>query len=146
MTLTYPNDAAVISVGERFAARTLPKAEWTHAAHFAAALWLLRCRPDLVAEEAMPGMIRRYNEAVGTVNDDRSGYHATITLALLLGLRAFLAARAADEPLHRTLAAVLESPLADREWALAYWTRERLFSVAARHGWVAPDRAPLPFR
>ena len=145
MTLPYPDDAAIVSVGERFAARTLPKAEWTHAAHFAAALWLLRCRPELVAEEAMPGMIRRYNEAVGTVNSDSSGYHATITLALLAGLRAFLAERAPDEPLHRLLAAVLASPLADREWALAYWTRERLFSVAARREWVAPDRGLLPF-
>lgn len=145
MTMTYPDAAAILSVGERFAAATLPRAEWTHAAHFAAALWLLRCRPDLVAETAMPAMIRRANETMGTANSDRSGYHETITLALLRGIRAFLAGRAAEEPLSDTLAALLATPLADREWALAYWTRETLFSVEARRGWVEPDRAALPF-
>jgi hypothetical protein len=28
---------------------------------------------------------------------------------------------------------------------LAHWTRDRLFGVAARRGWVPPDLAPLPF-
>lgn len=141
----YTDEAAIRSVGTRFAAATLPKAEWTHAAHFAAALWLLRCCPDCIAEEAMPGMIRRYNEAVGTVNGDHSGYHETLTLALLRGTRAFLLGRAADEPLPVTLAALLGDPLADREWALTYWTRACLFAPEARRHWVEPDRKPLPF-
>jgi hypothetical protein len=32
-----------------------------------------------------------------------------------------------------------------KHWLLAYWTRERLFSVDARRGWTEPDLKPLPF-
>ena len=42
----YATDAAVIAIGEGLTAKTLPKAQWTHAAHIAAALWLLRRLPE----------------------------------------------------------------------------------------------------
>jgi hypothetical protein len=31
-----------------------------------------------------------------------------------------------------------------RDWPLGFYSRELLFSVAARRGFVEPDRAPLP--
>ena len=31
-----------------------------------------------------------------------------------------------------------------RDWPLRFYSRERLFSVAARRGFVEPDLAPLP--
>ena len=83
----FADDAAIRSVGERMLACTLPKAEWTHAAHFAAALWLMRYRPDLAPASAMPGLIRAFNEAVGGVNSDTAGYHETITQCFLAGVR-----------------------------------------------------------
>ena len=46
--------------------RSLPRAEWTHAAHFAAALWLMRQGHDAAA--VMPGLISAYNESAGVVN------------------------------------------------------------------------------
>jgi hypothetical protein len=49
---------------------SLPKTEWTHAAHFAAALWLLRYRPEWDASRRMPDFIRAYNEATGVANTD----------------------------------------------------------------------------
>ena len=61
----------------------LPREEWTHAAHFAAALWLMRYRPELEPAAVMPGLIRAINESVGGVNDDTAGYHETITQASL---------------------------------------------------------------
>ena len=38
----FADDAAVRHVGEGLLARTLPKPEWTHEAHLAACLWLIR--------------------------------------------------------------------------------------------------------
>ena len=72
-SLYYPDEAAIVHIGECFAAHTLPKEEWTHAAHFAAAIWLLRTRPDIEPERDMPDMIRSYNESVGGVNSDTGG-------------------------------------------------------------------------
>lgn len=121
--------------------RTLPKAEWTHAAHFAAALWMLTHR-DAFAE--MPGAIRAYNEATGVPNTDTDGYHETITLASLRAARAHLAA-GLGAPLSERLASLLAGPYGRSDWLLAYWSKPVLFSVEARRVWVEPDLQPLPF-
>jgi len=123
--------------------RTLPKPEWTHAAHFAAACWLLT-RPGVDAFRDMPGLIRAYNEATGVPNTDTDGYHETITLASLRAARAWLAEREED-PLSRSLASLLAGPYGRSDWLFAYWSRPRLFSVEARRAWVDPDLRPLPF-
>ena len=117
--------------------RTLPKSGWTHAAHFAAALWLLRHRGDAAFHE-MPPLIRAYNESTGVANTDTTGYHETITVASLRLARAWLAARP-DMPLHAALAELLASPYGRSDWLLVHWSRARLFSVIARRTWVDPD-------
>ena len=33
--------------------------------------------------------------------------------------------------------------MGDKAWPLSFWSAERLFSVAARRGWIAPDLKPL---
>ena len=123
--------------------RTLPKAEWTHAAHFAAALWVLR-RPDMDAARDMPGLIRAYNEATGVPNTDTEGYHETITQASLRAARHWLDERP-GAPLSHVLARLLGSDHGRSDWLLKHWTRPVLFSVEARRGWVDPDLQPLTF-
>lgn len=140
----FTSDDEIVSLGNRVLARTLPKPEWTHAAHFSTAIWILVCRPDLDASRAMPGIIRAYNEATGTANTDTSGYHETITQASLRAARAFIAARQAC-PLFQLCNELMASALAKSDWPLVYWSRERLFSVEARRSWVEPDLQPLPF-
>ena len=145
MTGVFASEAEIVRIGEGLFARTLPRAEWTHAAHFAAALWLMRTRPELDAAAVMPGLIRAYNESVGGVNDDHSGYHETITLASLRAARGVLNAYPLDMPLVRIVNALLSSNLADPNWLLEYWSRDRLMSVEARRNWVEPDLKTLPF-
>jgi hypothetical protein len=77
----FSSDAEICAIGEALLARTLPKPAWTHPAHFAAAVWLIRCRPDLRAKPVMPGIIRAYNAATGVANTPTGGYHETITQA-----------------------------------------------------------------
>jgi hypothetical protein len=141
----FASDAEIARIGAMFRACTLPKAEWTHAAHFSTALWLLRDCLDVVPERDMPGMIRRYNESVGGVNSDTGGYHETITQASIRAVQAFLGDMRHETPLHEVHAALMAGPCGDKDWPLAYWTRDRLMSVEARRGWVEPDIAPLPF-
>jgi hypothetical protein len=137
------SDADIERIGLGVLARTLPKPEWTHAAHFAAAFWLLS-RPDGDAMREMPGLIRAYNEATGVANTDTTGYHETITLASLRVARACLNARP-HTALHVSLAELLASNYGRPDWLLAYWSKPLLFSVEARRAWVEPDLAPLPF-
>jgi hypothetical protein len=137
------SDADIERIGRGVLMRTLPKPEWTHAAHFAAAFWLLS-RPDRDAMREMPGLIRAYNEATGVANTDSTGYHETITLASLRAARAWLNARP-HEMLHASLRELLASDYGRSDWLLAYWSRPLLFSVEARRAWVEPDLRPLPF-
>ena len=136
--------AAITRIGEGLVAATLPKPEWTHAAHVAAAAWLVSARPDLVAERGMPGLIRRYNLACGVQNTDSGGYHHSITLASIAAVRAGLALAPAGD-LAEQLAWLLGGMLGDKHWPSRFWHRDTLFSVPARRGWLAPDKAPLPF-
>ena len=137
-------DADIDAIGHGVIDRTLPKPAWTHAAHFAAAIWILERRPDLDASLAMPGLIRAYNEATGVANTDTTGYHETITQASIRAARAFLVDRRSD-PLFVTCNALMASSLGKSDWLLTYWSRARLFSVEARRSWVEPDVQELPF-
>jgi len=141
--LHFSSDSEIDRIGRGLLDRSLPKVEWTHAAHFAAACWLLR-RPDMHAMRAMPGLIRAYNEATGVPNTDTGGYHETITLGSLRAARAWLATRA-DRALHEALNELLASEYGRSEWLFAFWSKPLLFSVAARKAWVEPDLRPLPF-
>lgn len=142
MTKPYPDDAAIERLGLALLDRSLPKPEWTHAAHFAAALWLLRDHGLAETTARMPAIIRAYNTATGVPNTDDSGYHETITLASLKAADALLASHA-GEPLHRVLEALMAGPLGRSDWPLAYWSKARLFSVEARRAWVEPDLSPF---
>ena len=106
----FVRDEEIAAIGRGLVARNLPKADWTHAAHFAAALWLLVYCPEIDAGQAMPGMIRAYNEATGVANTDSSGYHETITQASLRAARAFLAKRT-HLPLYAVCNELMASPL-----------------------------------
>ena len=145
MKAVFASEAEIIRIGEGLFAKTLPRTDWTHAAHFAAALWLMRYRPELDAAQTLPGLIRAYNESVGRVNDETGGYHETITLASLRAARGILDAYPPDMPIYRIVNALMATNLADPNWLLEYWSRERLMSVEARRQWLEPDLKPLPF-
>ena len=145
MKAVFASEAEIIRIGEGLFAKTLPRTDWTHAAHFAAALWLMRYRPGLNAAQTLPGLIRAYNESVGRVNDETGGYHETITLASLRAARGILDAYPPDMPIYRIVNALMATNLADPNWLLEYWSRERLMSVEARRTWLEPDRKSLPF-
>ena len=140
----FTADAEIERIGEGLLARSLPRADWTHEAHLAATTWLLTRRPDIAIDEALPGIIRAYNESVGGVNDDTEGYHETITRMFLHGVRLFLAEADLAEPLHELVNELLLSPMGRRDWPLRFYSAERLFSVEARRHFVPPDVAALP--
>lgn len=137
-------DAEIGELAEAFIACTLPKARWTHEAHFATAFWLILRRPDIAPERDMPDLIRRYNASVGGVNDDHSGYHETITQASLAMARRLLATLPADATPAAALDALMASRLGDKKWRFGHWSRETLMAPPARRGWINPDLRPLP--
>lgn len=131
-------DEAAQRIYSGLVSRTLPRPEWTHPAHLVFATVLLDRVGLAGAEIAAPDLIRAYNESVGGVNDDTQGYHHTITLFFLRHIEAFL-----NDGERRGIGAratrLLSSPLAAPDYPLKFYSRERLFSVAARRAWIDPD-------
>lgn len=135
----FDDEMSIRQVAEGFLSRRLPKSAWTHEAHLATCLYLIRDRPDIDVERELPGLIRGYNAAVGGVNSDSEGYHETITQFYIREIRAYLARGGSGRPLVRLVNQLIASPIGKRDYPLNFYSRERLFSVEARHSYVAPD-------
>ena len=139
----FERDEEISAIGVGLLACALPREAWTHEAHLGACLWLLTERPDIDIDAEIGVIIRRFNESVGGVNDDRQGYHDSITRAYIAGVRLFLS-QTAETGLAARVNGLLLSDVGRREWPLRFYSRELLFSVPARRGFVEPDLAPFP--
>ena len=139
----FKDDASIVAIGEGLLSATLPLEAWTHEAHLAACTWLVRNRPDIAIERELPAIISAYNEAVGGVNDDTQGYHETITQVYVAGVKAHLAEVGTALPLHAAVNALLLSSRGRRDLPLQFYSKERLFSMQARRGFLEPDLASL---
>jgi len=136
----FATAAEVRRLGEGLIACTLKRADWTHEAHLAATLYLVVERPEIDLDAELPGFIRRLNESVGGRNTDTEGYHHTITLTYLVAIRDHASETEGQELCARTNALLL-SERGRRDWPLRFYSDERLFSPAARLGFVPPDRS-----
>jgi hypothetical protein len=121
---------------------TLPKTEWTHAAHLLTGACYVHGLGREGALEKMRLCVRRYNEAVGTRNTDTSGYHETITvmwIRLLDGLR-----REVDPIARAEFAALaVERFSGRRDIFREYYDFDLVGSTEARLRWVEPTLRPL---
>ncbi|MEM0928224.1 MAG: hypothetical protein AAGI89_02925 [Pseudomonadota bacterium] len=134
------NDAEIKAVAAGLRDLTLPKAQWTHAGHWAAAIVFALEEDEPF--EAMAAAIPPYNVATGGENTDTDGYHATITYASM-ALATMVVARMQDRPLTAMHQAVMASPLGGMDWLKRHYSAERLWSVTARREPMEPDLAPL---
>lgn len=134
---------AVPSLVTKFEDCTLPKPEWTHRAHLTVAMWYASRLPDGEALTAMRSGIHRLNAAHGVVSTPTIGYHETITRAYMHLVGRFAAEDDGRGGWGSRMDRLLER-LGERDLLLAWYSRERLMSPAARTAWVEPDLAPLP--
>ena len=139
----FSDEAAIRRVGEGLLARTLPRDEWTHEAHLAACLWLVRERNDIRIEQQLPDIIRGYNESVGGVNDDSQGYHETLTQFYISTVKAHHGEQG-ELDLLTSANLLLRSPRGKRDWPLRFYSKDMLFSVRARRELVPPDLLDTP--
>ena len=115
----------------------IPNAAFHHDAHLRLAWHYLRenaSAPE--ATERMAASLRQFAAAAGKLEK----YHHTLTV---FWIRALALAGASMRDREATDVLRVCPRLLDKELPLAFYSRERLFSDAARLSWVAPDRQPL---
>ena len=141
MAFSYlvPLSEALETVAQ-FEAATLPDWAWTHEAHLICALSVLSRFGIADTPREMRQRIMRYNEAVGKINSDTSGYHETVTVFWLKAVWAYLSVEGKvafnQEALDKLLSSI---DLANRNLFLKVYSRERVLSTEARKQYVAPD-------
>lgn len=123
---------------ERFERCELPESEWTHLAHVRVA-WV--CLSMMAADEALPRIRKGILSYNTNVLHRRHKYHETVTVVftrivadrMRAGEKWSDFARRFDELLNA------ETPL-----LLRYYSRDRLFSDAAREAFLEPDLEKIP--
>ena len=122
---------------------TLPKAQWTHAAHVTLAASLLHSAECATVLPQVRNSIRSYNEAVGTRNTATSGYHETLTVFWLRVVSQRLDLLPASSRLE-AVRAVVDAFGDERALHKAYYSDNIVANPTARRAWVEPDLQPLP--
>jgi len=122
---------------------TLPKAQWTHAAHVTLAASLLHSAEVATVLPQVRNAIRSYNEAVGTRNTDTSGYHETLTVFWLRVVAQKLRRLHPSSRLE-AVRAVVDAFGEQRALHKLYYSTDIVANTAARRVWVEPDLQPLP--
>ena len=130
-TNAFRTTEEILALLRGFCDCTLPRADWTHAAHLTVALWhLLQYDwPEAVARVRRG--IKHYNAAHGIVTTPTGGYHETLTLFWMRHVRTFLEEGRNEARALVSLANSLAGS-ADSRLPLAFYTRELLFSAEAR--------------
>jgi len=121
---------------------TLPKSEWTHAAHLLTGSCYVHQKGREPALAKMRECVRRYNESVGGKNTATSGYHETITV---MWIRLLDALHREQPSLDRAAFAALavERYAGNRDIFRQYYDFDLPGSTEARLQWVEPKLKPL---
>lgn len=120
---------------------SLPKEEWTHAAHLTVAACYTLDDPERALQRAREG-IQRFNIAKGVPQTDTGGYHETITVFFMHMVGHVLGSLDGLPPCEK-VGRVVEA-LRDPRAPLEYYSRDLIMSREARYGWVEPDLKALP--
>jgi hypothetical protein len=134
--------AEIESLVQAFEACTLPRSQWTHAAHLTVAFWYLVKSPRPEASDRIRGGIQRYNHSVGIQTTKDSGYHETLTLFWIHIVHRFITEEAIQSFTPNKLRRLIEQ-YGDPQLPLRYYSRDRLFSWEARLNWLDPDLQSL---
>ena len=133
------NDADLL---QAFEACRLTAADFRHREHLRVAYLYLARDPFEQAHARFEAGVVRLLVHLGA---PASHYHATLTRAWLLAVRHFLRREGAKETSEEFLAVPGgASRLLDQKIMLTHYSAERLFSPAARAGFVEPDLDPIP--
>jgi hypothetical protein len=134
--MTYKTDDEIKDLIERFENCTVTEEEWTHGAHLVAGLWYALHHDVDAATEKMREGIYKLNAAHGVPNTPTRGYHETLTVFWTATIADYIK-NSAETSLVALANGLLENY--PSSYPLKFYTRELLFSPAARAKYIEPD-------
>lgn len=118
---------------------SLPKEQWTHAAHVLTGACYVHMLGETAAIDEMRSRVSRYNEAVGGQNTATSGYHETITVFWIKLLECFRQNHADLE--RAAFAGRAVERFGNAQGILAeFYDFEVARSQEARRAWIPPAK------
>ena len=135
-------DAADAEFLRSFEDTSLPLEHWNHRAHLRISYLYLRAHGFEGALERMRAGVQRFNNAKGIEDKLHSGYHETVTGGWLRLLNGLMRAHGTLEN-HDAFYA-RHSYLNSKMALLLYYSRDRIMSREAKHGFLEPDLAAFP--
>jgi hypothetical protein len=136
------DDAALESFVAAWKSGTLPKSNWTHAAHVAVAAYFAREYDAIETFAILREGIRHYNTCVGTANTEDSGYHETLTGFWADEVGRLVRGGEFPSKLEAIRAAVMAFGR-DKNRSRLFYSFDVVNSRQARREWIAPDLNPL---
>ncbi|TAE01008.1 MAG: hypothetical protein EAZ97_04370 [Bacteroidetes bacterium] len=137
MNIFYHFEREITNLLEKFESQKLTRQAWTHEAHLTVGFCYIFQNSEQKAIELMRAGVQKFNDSVGIINSDSSGYHETITLAWIRVLAKFNQKHRL--PLLESVNLLLNSLESDRKYLLEFYSQELLFSVRARKEWTEAD-------
>ncbi len=138
MLFQYPIEEAEKLVAA-FENCTLDKDDWSHEAHLLAGMKMCILHKENAYVE-MKKRVIRFNETVGTINSESSGYHETITHYWIVVLHHFCKKNNINTFNQIAVDTLLFSEaLAKRNSFLEYYSKDLIMSSKARLELVEPD-------
>lgn len=134
--MRYETEDEILSVIEEFEAGKLPHEKWRHAEHLTMAMHYALHNDFDEALNKMRSGILKLNEAHGVVTTNERGYHETLTVIWTRAVFDHVKANP-NRGLVELANEIIEK--FDKNYPLNFYSREVLFSVEARYGFVKPD-------
>jgi hypothetical protein len=132
------SDATLDALIAGFEDGTWPKAQWTHAAHLAAAACYILHGESVL--DRLRTNISRYNVSQGGENTEESGYHETLTCFWYGVIRDFVGTLPAGLDRLAVAREVVTEFAPQRDLFMQYYDFDVVKSREARAKWIPPTR------
>lgn len=136
MSMKYETEDEILSLVEAFEAGAIPRAEWNHAGHLTVALYYCSIHDLATATGRMRRNLLNHLKAIGVDLTKEMPYHETLTAFWMRTVDDFRKSKN-GLPLVETANELVER--FDKDYPLRFYSRELLFSDAARARFVEAD-------
>jgi hypothetical protein len=135
-SMSYESEDEILSVVTAFEAATLPHDKWRHAEHLTMAMHYALHNDFDEALNKMRSGILKLNDFHGVVTTPERGYHETLTVVWTRAVFDYVKANP-NKDLVLLANEIVEK--FDKNYPLKFYSREKLFSVEARYGFIEPE-------